>query len=154
MKEILELADERLVGADFANLTARASLVRVELEDGRLTGAVLPEAFLRDVTLRRCRLDFVSLMAARLQRVTFDECRLEQADLREARLKEVRFESCDLSGADFSNARLERCELRQCTLDGIRGAASLRGLAMTWEDIVGGAAVWAGALGIDLLDDG
>jgi uncharacterized protein YjbI with pentapeptide repeats len=65
----------------------------------------------------------------------------------------VRFEDCDLSGADFSDARFQRCELRGCTLDRLRVPASLGGVAMPWGDVVVAAATFAGALGIQILDE-
>jgi len=40
--------------------------------------------------------------------------------------------------------------MRGCKLEGIQGATSLRGVAMRWDDIVGNAGVFAGALGIEI----
>ena len=57
----------------------------------------------------------------------------------------VSFVDCDLTEADLSGARLAHCELRGCTLDGLRGAASLRGAAMPWADIVAAAGTFADA---------
>lgn len=65
MTEQLDLVDERLVRSDLANLQApRGSLVRVEIEEGRLTGIAAPEGFLRDETFRGCRLDLASFALA------------------------------------------------------------------------------------------
>ena len=82
----------------------------------------------------------------------FDGCILRQTDFQDAGLRAVRFVDCDLTEADLSNARLAHCELRGCTLDGIRGAASLRGAAMPWADIVAAAGTFADALGVRVLD--
>jgi hypothetical protein len=38
-------------------------------------------------------------------------------------------------------------------LENLRGVAALRGAAMPWPDIVGGAAVWAQELGIGVTED-
>ena len=89
----------------------------------------------------------------RLKRVVFEDCRLEEADFREAQLTEVRFERCDLTRVDFSNARCTRMQIRRCILEGLSGAASLEGSSMTWEDVLGGAGLWAQALGITLLEE-
>ena len=37
-------------------------------------------------------------------------------------------------------------------MDGLRGAESLRGAAMPWADIVAAAGLFAGALGVRVLD--
>ena len=154
MTESLDLVDERLARPDLANVVAhRGSLVRVDVEDGRLTGFGVPEGFLLDVTFRGCRMDLAAFPLARLRRVGFEDCRLEEADFREAELTEVRFERCDLSRADFTNARCTGTKIRRCVVEGLGGAASLKGVAMTWEDVVAGAGLWAAALGITLVDD-
>ena len=154
MTEPIDLVDERLVRPDLANVVAqRGSLVRVEVDDGRLTGFALPEGFLLDVVFRCCRMDLAGFSLARLRRVVFEDCRLEEADFREAQLTEVRFERCDLTRADFSNARCARVQIRRCVLEGLGGAASLKGVALTWEDVVAGAGLWAAAVGITLLEE-
>jgi uncharacterized protein YjbI with pentapeptide repeats len=129
-----------------------ASVKRVTIENSRLTGIVLPEAVLTDVTVRGCRVDLASFSFSRLERVTFEDCLLAQTDFLEARLASVRFHSCDLKRADFRDGRLERCEFRRSNLNGLEGAERLRGSAMEWPDIVEMAGVWAATLGIEVLD--
>ena len=149
-----ELVDEHLERPDLSNVEARrGTLLRSTIEGGRMTGFDCPEGLVRDVVFNDCRLDLAAFPFARLERVRFENCRLEEADFREARLKEVRFENCDLSRADVANARFDRCQMLRCKLDDLRGAGSLRGVAMTWEDVVSGAALWAGALGITLAEE-
>ncbi len=43
--------------------------------------------------------------------------------------------------------------MRANRLEGLRGVDRLRGTAMRWPDIVESAGLWAGALGIELLED-
>jgi uncharacterized protein YjbI with pentapeptide repeats len=104
------------------------------------------------VTIENCRVDLASFAFARLVRVTFEDCLLVQADFIDAQLESVRFHGCDLQRANFRGAALERCEFRRSDVSGIQGAESLRGAAMEWPDIVEMAGVWAGALGIEVLD--
>jgi uncharacterized protein YjbI with pentapeptide repeats len=151
----LELSDVELVGCDLANLRARrAGWIRVRARTCRMTGLTLSDSVLRDVTIRDCRVDLASFAGCRLQRVVFEECSLAQTDFLEAELEAVNFTSCDLTGADLRGARLRCCELRDCRLEGLQGVDRLRGTAMPWADIVGGASLWAQALGIDVIDDG
>jgi uncharacterized protein YjbI with pentapeptide repeats len=108
---------------------------------------------LRDVSLEGCRIDLASFGGTRLQRVTFEECNLSQTDFLEAELDGVRFIGCDMIATDLRGAKLHRCELRSNRLDELRGVERLRGAAMPWVDIVGGAGLWAQALGISALED-
>ncbi|MGZ4173419.1 MAG: pentapeptide repeat-containing protein [Solirubrobacteraceae bacterium] len=150
----LRLAAVELVSCDAANLRARrASLTRVAIRASRMTGVEFGEAELSDVTVQGCRVDLASFGAARLERVTFEDCLLAQTDFLDAQLESVRFHGCDLTGADFRGARLKLCEFRRCELAGLEGVENLRGAAMELPDIVGMASIWAGALGIGVLDE-
>jgi len=150
----LRLADCELAGCNLANLGARgASMRRVIVSGGRLTGLAWTEGSIHHAVFRDCRIDLASFGRTLFVQTAFERCILSDADFQEARLQSVRFEDCDLTGADFSDARFERCELRGCTLDGLRAPASLRGVAMPWADVVAAAATFAGALGVQIVDE-
>jgi uncharacterized protein YjbI with pentapeptide repeats len=119
-----------------------------------MTGLQWAEGSWRDVLVDGGIADLAALRHARLERVTFRDCRLVEADLIEARLREVTFERCDFAGADVRGARFERVTMRGCRLDGMQGIESLRGVSMPWSDIVDAAGVFAGALGVKVLDEG
>jgi uncharacterized protein YjbI with pentapeptide repeats len=154
--EILDLDD--LVDAvatdlDWANeRSPRLSLQRVELRRCRLTGADLGEATLRDVVFDECRIDLVNLRHAKLERVVFRDCRMTECDFYETSLKDALFERCELREATFSGCTLQRVELRGCDLAGVRGADALRGARMPWVDVVENAALFATAVGIEIVD--
>jgi uncharacterized protein YjbI with pentapeptide repeats len=153
LARVQALVDCALTGCDLANADGRgAKLTRVSIERSRLTGLQLPESELRDVTIRGCRADLATFGFARLDSVVFEDCVLTDTTFLEARLESVVFAGCDLTGADFRGARLDQCELRGCELGGLAGVESLRGAAVPREDIVRMAEVWAGALGIVVLD--
>lgn len=153
--EALELADVELSGCDLANLRAgpRCGWIRVRATNCRMTGLTFTDGVLRDATLHGCRIDLASFGGARLQRVTFEECNLSQTDFLEAELESVRFIGCEMAASDLRGARLRRCELRGNRLEGLLGVERLGGASMPWVDIVGGAGLWAQALGISVLDD-
>jgi uncharacterized protein YjbI with pentapeptide repeats len=148
-----DLVDAVAADLDWANeRSPRVSLQRVELRRCRLTGAELGEATLRDVTFDECRIDLVSLRHARLERVVFRDCRMTECDFYEATLADVQFERCELREATFSACKLQRVELRGCDLAGVRGADALRGARMPWPDVVENAALFATAVGIEIVD--
>ena len=149
------ISGERFSGTDCSNKQLEEARVSDVVLDGcRLTGLTIHGGSLRDVVVRDCRADLVSLTESGLERVTFEACVLTQADFLDARMTAVKFLGCDLSGADLRGARMTGCELRGCTLDGLIGVEALRGAKMPWADIVGAAGVLAGALGIEVLEDG
>jgi uncharacterized protein YjbI with pentapeptide repeats len=149
----LSFADVDLDTCSLATIDARsASMLRVAAQGCRMTGLLWAEGALRDVVMRDCAIDLASFAASRIEQVVFERCNLRQTDFQDAELRGVRFVDCDLSEADLSGARLAFCELEACRLDGLRGAESLRGAAMPWPDIVAAAGLFAGALGVRVLD--
>jgi uncharacterized protein YjbI with pentapeptide repeats len=107
---------------------------------------------LQDVTFLECRIDLVGLRFAKLQRVVFRDCRMSECDLYGASLVDVLFESCDLREATVSAVTLDRVELRGCDLAGLRGTEALRGARMPWGDVLQHAALFATALGVEIVD--
>jgi uncharacterized protein YjbI with pentapeptide repeats len=151
--EHLRIVDCMLKSCNVANVNARgARLKGVVIADSRLTGMALFEGELTDVMFQGCRVDLASFSSCGMDRVRFEDCVLTQSDFMEGRLQSVGFHGCDLTNGDFRGAKLKRCELRRTDLTGVQGVESLRGLAMEWPDIVEMAGVWAGALGIEVLD--
>jgi uncharacterized protein YjbI with pentapeptide repeats len=147
------LTDAVVRDADWANRrVARASLLRVELHTARLTGADLAESSFRDVRFVGCRLDLAAARFSKLERVVFSDCRLEELDLQGSQLKDVLFERCVLREATFSGIKAERVELRGCDLTGLRGAEALRGMRMSWNDVLENAPLFAGVVGIEIVD--
>jgi uncharacterized protein YjbI with pentapeptide repeats len=160
----LELAGARLDGVRFADVEvlrgnwanvvgAELTLTRVVVSGARLTGAAWTRGRVVDTVFRDCRIDLATFAGTTFDRVRFDDCRLVQTDFRDALLRSVRFDRCDLTEADVVGVRIDRCELRSCTLDGLAGVERLRGAAMPWADVVGNAALLAGALGIRVIDE-
>jgi hypothetical protein len=53
----------------------------------------------------------------------------------------------------LTEASFEGVAMRGCRLEGIRDAAELRGISMSWGDVVANAALLATACGIEIEDD-
>lgn len=119
---------------------------------GRLTGALLADADLAELELEGCQADLAAFAGARLSRVRIADCDLHGSDWQAARLRAVEMQNCDPRDADFSGTRFESVELRNCRLEGIRGAAGLKGVSMSFEDILANAAVFATACGIRIAN--
>jgi uncharacterized protein YjbI with pentapeptide repeats len=149
-----DVVDARIENADFSNQRhLGSSLRRVELHLCRLTGAELAEATWTDVTVTDCRLDLAGLRHATLERVVFRDCNLDEIELAGAQLKDVLFERCRLRAASLVGATGQSIELVGCELEGLDGVEVLRGARMRWSDVVENAALFARAVGIELVDD-
>ena len=147
------LVDVAFEDCDLANVDARgSSWWRVAVRGGRLTGCALVGATLREVSFVGCSLDLAALGGAELERVRFEGCSLAQAELGHARMKAVVFDDCDLTGADVRDARFDLVEMRGCRLDGLQGARDLRGVRMTWHDVLQHAGLFGAACGVEVVE--
>jgi uncharacterized protein YjbI with pentapeptide repeats len=148
------LKDALLRDVDLANAEAPYSEWRVvELRGCRLTGFDLRDSSVLHVLFADCRADLMSLRSARLEGAIFRDCVLTGADFSGADLRGARFERCDLTEVELREARLEGAVLDGCRLAGVRGALSLRGARMRWDDVVELAPSFAGALEIELIEE-
>jgi uncharacterized protein YjbI with pentapeptide repeats len=151
--ELGDAVDAVATGLDWANRSARGVVLRrVEVRNCRLSGVELAGAELSDVTFVDCRLDLAGLRTAKLERVVFRECRMAECDLYEASLTDVLFDRCELREAVFAAVRIKRVELRGCDLSGLSGVEALRGARMPWDDLLPNAALFATALGLEIVD--
>jgi uncharacterized protein YjbI with pentapeptide repeats len=149
-----DLVDVVAESRDWSNArAARSSLRRVELRLCRLTGAELAESELSDVVFAGCRLDLAGLRFAKLERVVFRDCRMTECDLYGATLEDVLFERCELREAMLAEVTVRRVDLVGCELAGLHGAEALRGARMPWDDVLQNGPLFAGALGIEVLDE-
>jgi uncharacterized protein YjbI with pentapeptide repeats len=121
--------DVRLIGCDLANCKAhRMSLLRVEMEDCRLSGLSSPAADWRDVLVANSDARFAQLPGGVFQRCEFTSTGLQEADLRGADLSGALLRACRLGRADLREARLQETDLRHSDLeDMLVGLADLNG---------------------------
>lgn len=147
----LTLRDAVLRDCDISNQRAEgASLRRVEIRTTRALGLNLSELDARDVRVSGSTMSLASFAYGRLEDCVFESVDLREAVFMQTTLVGVAFVDCDLSGADFRGATLERCHLRRSRIEGILGTDSLRGLHMSWADVLDSVGVFAAALGIEI----
>jgi uncharacterized protein YjbI with pentapeptide repeats len=154
--QALFLIDCCLKQCNLANTVIRAgSARRVSFEGARLTGLGWTAGEIRDSRFSDCRIDLATFESTKFERVVFERCDLREADFRQCRFDAVSFRDCEMSRADIGNVRFAgESTMSGCTLDGLRGVDRLRGVAMPWADIVAAAGVFAGEIGVRVLDDG
>jgi uncharacterized protein YjbI with pentapeptide repeats len=134
-------------------LVHAGSMRRSAVAGARLTGLAWTSGEIGDSTFRDCRIDLASFERTGFSGVVFEDCNMREADFRAARMESVAFRRCDLTGADISGARLGGCSMEGCVIEGLRGVDRLRGVAMPWTDILAAAGVFAGEIGVRLLEE-
>jgi len=101
------LTGARLVRANFSG----AALVRVVLDDADCSGASFDDAQLREIDLRRCRLEGAHFRGAQISTCNFEELVMPAAEFAGALLLGTDFTASVMRNANFAGARLHRCGL-------------------------------------------
>ena len=111
-----------------------ATWTRVEMRDGRLSGAKLIGGELDHVRFIECQLDYATFSGTRFRQVSFERCRLPEVAFIGADLAGTAFIDCDLRGVDFTQAKLQGADVRSSRLNEVRaGAGDVRGLVVNKE---------------------
>lgn len=102
---------------------------RVEFIDCRLTGLQSNDGRFRDLLLRDCQGQYLSLAGGIFKGVRFERCILRDASFLDADLTDALFLDCDLTNADLMGAKLTGADLRGSTIAGLRvGLKEIQGL--------------------------
>jgi uncharacterized protein YjbI with pentapeptide repeats len=150
----LTLGDVIMRDCGLSNVDGREGrLTRVEVHHSQLVGFALSRGDVRDVRVVDSSLQLASFASATLRNVVFERVNLAEASFMHARLESVAFVDCRLAGTDFRHAKVAGCAIRGASLDGVLGVESLRGLRMSWPDVIASAGALAAALGIDVESD-
>jgi uncharacterized protein YjbI with pentapeptide repeats len=110
-----------LANVDVSVQDARDLLLeQVHWQRGRLVGARLVAAHLRDVRFSQCDLSQAVLDKAALQRVEFLNCRLTGLQANDGRFQDLLLRDChaqyaSFAGGVFKGVRFERCILRDAS---------------------------------------
>jgi uncharacterized protein YjbI with pentapeptide repeats len=110
-------------------------------------------AALEDVSFTDCRIDLGAFQNVKLTRVLFEGCRLDEVDFSGAQLVSVTFSRCLLVRSLWTDATLTQSEMRDSDISGAGNPERLRGVRMPWPDVLASAAVFATALGVEIVEE-
>ncbi|HSX00238.1 MAG TPA: pentapeptide repeat-containing protein [Patescibacteria group bacterium] len=147
------LSDAELLGCDFtATHCPGASLIRMQVTGGRLTGIDLSRSTLKDIIFDGCKLDMANFRYAKLTRVTFVDCLLTETDFQAAELSEVTFQSSILDRVEFGHCKVKMSDARTSQLLDIRGWEYLKGITIDSLQLMAVAPQLALEIGITIKD--
>jgi uncharacterized protein YjbI with pentapeptide repeats len=148
------LTDVRLVECELSGaMFTESQWLRVEIVNCRMSGAVVSQSRLRHVRFLEDKLDGADFRIVTAERVVFDQCAMADADFYDARLQSVDFDRCDLRRAHMSGVVARDLRLHGSQLEGLRGAASLRGASITFDQVLPLALGLFNEVGIKVTDD-
>jgi uncharacterized protein YjbI with pentapeptide repeats len=117
-----------------------------------MTGAMLTNANLRDVTIRGCRADLANWRMTSATYVLAESTSLREADFYDARLTGVALLNCDLREASFRACQLRDVDLHGSQLDDLRDISGLAGAAIAIDQVLPLALELLKTFGISVTD--
>jgi len=148
------LTDVRLVECELSGaMFTESQWLRVEVLNCRMSGFVVSQSRLRHVRFVENKLDGADFRIVNAEHIVFDQCAMPDADFYDARLQSVSFEGCDLRRAHMSGVVAREVRLHRSQLEGLRGAASLHGASITFDQVLPLALGLFNELGITVTDE-
>jgi uncharacterized protein YjbI with pentapeptide repeats len=126
------LTDSDLSGA----VMEECSLSRVEFRNCRASGLQAPLGRFRDVGIFSSKIDGANFRLSSWERAEITESDLADCDFYGAKLPASRILSCDLSRVELSQADLAGSRLSGSQLEDLRGAAGLRSIIVSGDQIM------------------
>jgi uncharacterized protein YjbI with pentapeptide repeats len=125
-----------------------SSWQRVKIDGARCSGLQITNGTLRDITFNNCKLELVNLRFSRLENVLFENCVIDDVDFYDAKLKNVHFINCTINEITFASARMMSVDISQSTIQGIKGINSLKGVTISYDQLMQFAPSFAAEFGI------
>jgi len=147
--EHLDVLDAEFKGCNFTASKLPSSSWHVALIDGtRCSGTMLPNSVFKNVTFKNSKLELVNFRFSRLEHIIFDGCTIDDADFYSATLKNVAFINCTMNSVTFASARMSNVDISKSQIEGIKGVNSLKGVTISYDQLMQLAASLADEAGI------
>jgi uncharacterized protein YjbI with pentapeptide repeats len=148
------LTDVRLVECELSGaLFTESQWLRVEVVNCRMSGVVVSQSRLRHVRFVEDKLDGADFRILNGEHLVFDQCAMPDADFYDARLQSADFLHCDLRRLHVSGVAARDVRLHGSQVEGLRGAASLHGTSISFDQVLPLALGLFNELGIKVTDD-
>jgi len=123
---------------------------RVSIDGARCSGLQITNGVLKNVDFKNCKLEMVNFRFSHLENVGFEDCVINDVDFYDARLKNVEFVNCTINKVTFASARMMSVDISKSFVEGINGINSLRGVTMSYDQLMQLAPAFAAEAGIKI----
>lgn len=120
----------------------------VAVHGARCSGMQVSNSTLRNVVFKDSKLDMVNFRFSKLENVRFEDCMMDDVDFYSAQLKNVEFVNCQINNITFASARMKSVDLSRSHIELIKGAGSLKGATISYDQLMQLAPYFAAEAGI------
>jgi uncharacterized protein YjbI with pentapeptide repeats len=124
---------------------------RVLVNGARCSGLQMTNGIIRNVRFKNCKLEMVNFRLSRLENVIFEDCVIDDVDFYDAKLKNIEFINCSINEITFASARMVHVDISKSTVEGIRGINSLKGVSISYDQLMQLAPAFATEAGLKVV---
>lgn len=120
----------------------------IECNNIRCSGTQITNSTLKNTSFKNVKLELVNFRFSRFDCVLFEDCVLDDVDFYNATLKNVEFINCAINNITFSGAKMKNVDISRSTIDTIKGIGSLKGVTISYDQLLQLAPYFAAEAGI------
>lgn len=143
-----------VLNGEFKNVNFAASKLPnsswhvVVISGARCSGLQVSNSAFKNVLFKDSKLDMVNFRFSKLENVRFEDCMMDDVDFYNAQLKNVEFVNCQINNITFASARMKSVDLSASHIELIKGANSLKGATISYDQLMQLAPYFAAEAGI------
>ncbi len=135
--ERFDVADCEFRGCNFTASNFPESIWnRVSIVGARCSGMQITNSVLKNITYADSKLEIANFRFSRLENVIFEDCMIDDVDFYQAKLKNIAFVNCTISKIMFMNAGMTNVDISKSSIQNIRGVQSLRGVTVSYDQLM------------------
>ncbi len=145
-----------IFSCEFKNCNFTASKLpnsswHVVLVDGaRCSGMQVSNSTFKNVRFANSKLELMNFRFSTIENCVFEDCVLDDVDFYNAKLKNVAFINCTINNITFASAKMLKVDISKSQLEGIKGSSSLKGLTISYDQLMQLAPYFAAEVGIKI----
>lgn len=123
---------------------------RISIEGTRCSGLSITNGVIKDASFKNSKLEIANFRFTHIENAIFEDCAIDDIDFYNARLKNIEFINCTINKISFANARITNVDISKSIVEGIVGINSLKGVTISYEQLLQLAPVFAAEAGIKI----
>jgi len=117
----------------------------------RASGMQLQHSRLKNILFKDSKLEMTNFRSTHMENIIFEDCNLDEVDFNGARLKNIDFINCTIKNISFAGTKIVSVNLSQSHIESIKGVASLKGITISYDQLMQLAPYFAHEAGIKVV---
>lgn len=108
----------------------------ISIDSARLCGTQIQNSTIKNVLIKNSKLEIVNFRFSTLENIIFEDCNISDVDFYNAKLKNIEFINCTINSITFASAKMKNVDLSKSEIMEIIGTNSLKGVTISYEQLM------------------